>query len=290
MRGAFRTSVLGIALISCTGASAQQAGEPGSEEFGLSPRQLVKAVETVEGLIARCMREQGFRYIAADFTTVRRGMSADQKLPGLTEEEFINQYGYGITTTYTGKPIQLADGYSPGKVGLGEQNVDIFKNLSPADQVAYNRALLGENADATFAVGLETENFSRTGGCTREAVAQVFDEEQLKATYYNPKDAAVNKHHLMLNALAVYRSLMRDAGFDYEHPDEVEPDLRERLAALTAGGTIPVEAMTPEQLAALEKLKEYERRVARKNYELATQVFDPVEERIHEEMFPRGVK
>ena len=67
--------------------------------------------------------------------------------------------------------------------------MQIFQKLSPADQVAYNRALLGENSDATFAVGLELENFSRCGGCTLKAIEQVFKPEQLKGTYYNPKDA-----------------------------------------------------------------------------------------------------
>ena len=96
-------------------------------------------------------------------------MSADKNLPGVSEEEFINKYGFGVSTLYTGQPPQLAAGYSPGKVGLGERNVQIYKNLSPADQVAYNRALFGDNTDATFAVGIEIEDFSRTGGCTRSA-------------------------------------------------------------------------------------------------------------------------
>ncbi len=83
---------------------------------------------------------------------------------------------------------------------------------------------------------------------------------------------------------------MRKAGFDYEHPDEVETDMRERLAALTSGGTIPVEKMSPEQRAALKKLQDYEQRVAAKNFELQEEVFDPVEEKIEKEMFARKVK
>ncbi|MEE9269249.1 MAG: hypothetical protein V3V49_03225, partial [Candidatus Krumholzibacteria bacterium] len=73
-------------------------------------------------------------------------------------------------------------------------------------------------------------------------------------------------------------------------PDEVEPDIRERLAALTSGGTIPVEKMSPEQRAALKKLQDYERRVAAKNFELEEEVFDPVEAKIEKEMFARKVK
>jgi hypothetical protein len=271
-------------------AYAQAQGSPGTEEFGLTPKELVQSIEKVEALISKCMRDQGFQYVAVDYTTVRKSMAADKSMPGLSEEEFINKYGYGVSTLYTGQPPQLAAGYSPAREGLGERNIQIFTNLSPADQVAYNRALLGENSDATFAVGLETENFSRTGGCTRKAIEQVFKPDQLKATYYNTKDALVNKDPRMQAALRYYAREMRKAGFNYNHPDEVEPDIRDRLAALTSGGRIPVEKMSPEQLAALKNLQDYERRVAVMNFKMAKEVFDPVEEKITREMYPRKVQ
>jgi hypothetical protein len=282
--------IIVVVVLFASSAGAQDQAGPGTEEFGLTPKQLVQSIEKVEALISKCMREQGFQYIAADYLTVRRGMGADKNMPGVSEEEFIDKYGFGVSTMYTGQPPQLATGYSPAKVGLGERNVQIFKNLSPADQVAYNRALFGENTDATFAVGLETENFSRCGGCTLKAIEQVFEPKQLKATYYNPKDALINKDPRMKAALRKYAAEMRKAGFDYNHPDEVETDMRERLAALTGGGTVPVEKMSPEQLAALKKLQDFERRVAAKDFELAEEFFDPVEALIEREMYPRKVK
>ena len=187
--------------------------------------------------------------------------SPTSRFPDLARKSSSKQYGFGISTLYTGQPRNLTEGYSPARVGLGERNVQIFKKLSPADQVAYNRALLGENTDATFAVALELENFSRCGGCTLKAIKQVFKPEQLKATYYNPKDALINKDPRMKAALRKYAEKMREAGFDYNHPDEVETDIRERLDAITGGKTVPVEQMSPEQQAALKKLQEYERRV-----------------------------
>ena len=270
-------------------AGAQTPVGPGATEFGLTLRQLVEYVEKVEALISKCMRDQGFEYVAVDYITVRKGMDTHKNMPGVSEEEFIGKYGFGVSTMYTGQPPQLATGYSPAKVGLGERNVQIYKNLSPADQVAYNRALLGENTDATFAVGLDTENFSRTGGCTRKAIEQVFEPEQLKATYYNPKDALINKDPRMKAALREYAAEMHRAGFDY-NTDEVETDIRERLAALTSGGTVLVEKMSPDQVAALKKLQNYERRVAAKDYELSEKLLDPVEAKIEEEMYPRIVK
>jgi hypothetical protein len=228
--------------------------------------------------------------IITNFNAEAEGMTADKSMPGMNEEEFIGKYGFGVSTLYTGQPPQLASGYNPGKEGLGERNVQIYKNLSPADQVAYNRALFGENTDATFAVGLETENFSRCSGCTRQAIEQVFEPEKLKASYYNPKDALINKDPRMKAALRQYAAEIRGDGFDYNHPDEVEPDIRERLAALTSGGTILVEQMSPEQRAALEKLQDYERWVAAKNLKLQEELFDPVEEKIEKEMFARKLR
>ena len=45
----------------------------------------------------------------------------------------------------------------------------------------------------------------------------------------------------MKAALGSWQREMKKAGFEYAHPDEIEPDLRNRLNALTEGGTISVE-------------------------------------------------
>ena len=282
--------ILSALLAAAPRAPAQPAAPPGKEEFGLSPRQLVQAVEKVEAEIARCMRGQGFEYIAVDYDTVRKGMGADKNLPGVSEGDFVDKYGFGVSTLYTGLAPQLQTGYSPGKVGLGERNVSIYKSLSAASQVAYTRALFGQHADATFAIGLERENFARTGGCTRKGVEQAFAPDQLTATYYNPKDALINKDPRMKTALRQYGEQMRKLGFDYAHPDEVEADVRKRLDALTQGESIPADKMSPEQVKALKALQDYERRVAKQNHELTEKLFDPVEEQIAKEMFARAVK
>jgi hypothetical protein len=289
MRDMVKSALGVLPLILVTGSASGQSALPGTEEFGLTSRELVQAVEKVEALIAECMREQGFEYVAADYNTVRRGMSAIMSLPGMDEEEFIATYGFGMSTLYTGRPPQLADGYSPGKVGLGERNIQIFNSLSPADQVAYNRALLGENTDMTFAVALDIEDFSRCGGCTLKAIEQVFEPEQLKETYYNPRDALILKDPRMRDVIRKYAEEMRKHGFEYTDPEEVEADVRQRLYAITGGGTIPLEELSPEQLAALEELQEYERRVSVINYELEEELIEPVEEVIEEELFARPV-
>jgi hypothetical protein len=290
LRGLRCSWVAAIALIALGVGTTGAQQQMGQEEFGLTERELAERVEEVEQLIAACMREQGFEYIAVDFQTVRRAMQADKVLPGLEEEQFIQKYGLGISTMYTGKPPQLAQGYSPAKMGFGRRNVEIFQSLSPADQVAYTRALCGENANATFVIGLESENFSRCGGCTRQAVEQVFEPDTMRDGYYNPTDAMVAKDRRMRDALAKYAREMREAGFDVDNPDRLEEHVMKRLDAITGGATIPVEEFTPEQIQALEKLQEYELRLATTSLELEEELIEPVEEKVEAELFSRRVE
>jgi hypothetical protein len=271
-------------------AAAQAPKGLGTEEFGMSPRELVQAIEKTEQLIARCMADQGFQYIAADHNTVRAGMSADKSLPGLSEEEFVSRYGFGVSTLYTGLPPQLSTGYNPARVGLGDRNVQIFRKLSSADQVAYNRALLGDDLSSTFAVALETEDLSRTGGCTRKALTETFKPDQLKASHYNPQDALINKDPRMKAALESWQREMKKVGFEYGHPDEIEPDLRNRLSALTEGGKLLVSKMSADQKAALRKLQDFERLVAAKSFKMSEDMLKPIEEKIQEELFSRKVQ
>jgi hypothetical protein len=286
-----KTAVAMVAIVFGTAySSLAESGKPGTEEFGMTKKELAQSIEKVEGLIAKCMRKQGFEYIPVDYTTARRAMVSDKSLPGMDEDEFIEQYGYGVATLYTGKAPQLNEGYSPGRLGLGKKNVEIFKKLSPADQTAYNRALFGANSDATFIVSLENENFSRCGGCTLSAIKQVFKKDQVSSTYYNPKDALINKDPRMRDALRTFAEKMRAAGFDYKHPDEVQPDIERRLDAITGGSTTPVEKLSGEQNASLKKLQEYERRAAKLTAKLQKEIFDPVEEIIEKEMYPRKVQ
>jgi hypothetical protein len=285
-------AVLAIAAVLLVSGSSrgEAASAPGQQEFGLTERELVQKIEQVEAQIASCMRAQGFEYIAVDAETVRRGMGADKQLPGLEEKDFVAKFGFGISTHYTGKAPQVATGYSPGKIGLGRRNVQIFQGLSPADQVAYSRALFGEHADATFAIALDAEDFSRCGGCTRAAIEKAFDAKQLDAAYYNPKDALIKRDPRMKAALREYSAAMRAAGFDNEDPDALEMEIWERLDAITGGNTVPLEELSPEQLAALEELQDYERRLATTSFELEVRLVDPVEDRIERELYARRVE
>ena len=265
------------------GGATRQPGPPGTEEFGMTKEELVRNIEAVEALIAKCMRDAGFEYIAVDYDTVRKGMSADKALPGVTDEQFVAQYGYGISTLYTGQSPQLADVPTAAQIGLGEQNIQIFKSLSAADQVAYNLTLFGQNPDAAFAVSLEAEDFSRTGGCTRTAVEQIFTSEQLSTTYLNPKDALIAQDPRMIAALREFADCVREAGFSYNHPDEIEADIKNRLDGITKD--LPLEALSPDARAALTELQGEERAVAVVAIECEANLLEPVAVQIERELY-----
>ena len=261
-------------------------GVVSSHEFGLTPKQITQAIEKVEALISKCMRAQGFEYIAVDPITIRAGMNADKTYPGITTEgEFVHKFGLGMSTLYTGLPPQEDAEYKSQRIGLGEKNVQIYKNLSPADRVAYNRALLGDRPDKTFAFAFEREDFEGCGGCTMRAIEQVFAPEQLKTTYFSPHKVALNNDPRMRAALAKFAEGMRKAGFTYQHPDHVGRDIRARLAALTNGGKLRVSDMTPTQLAALKELQEHEIRAEIASWELHDSIVDPVADAIEQEWY-----
>lgn len=284
-----RASVLATILLPAI-AVAQAPPGSGTEEYGLTPRELIQAIEKTEESISKCMRDQGFQYFAVDHATVRMGMKTEILIPGLTEAQFIRRYGFGISTFYTGAAPQLATVQSPAAIALGVRNIQYFKALSPTDQVAYNRAMLGESGSPTFAMALEHEILWQTGGCTRKAVEQVFKPDQLNTTYIHPHDALLSKDARMKAAVVAYAAEMKKAGYDFNHPDEVEPLIRERLAAITENGRIPVDKLSPEQTEALKKLQDYERAVATISIRLHEKIIEPVEERIRKELFSRKVE
>ena len=76
MRIAGRLIGIGAAVVALAGPAAANLERPGPAEFGMTPKQLVQAIERVESRIAACMREQGFQYVPVDYATVRKGMSA----------------------------------------------------------------------------------------------------------------------------------------------------------------------------------------------------------------------
>jgi hypothetical protein len=268
------TATLAALIVSACGSAGGGAGSGyGGEEFGLTYRQLAERAEQVEAAIGRCMAEAGFEYVPVAFNTIREAMTSDKSSPGMSGSEFIRRFGFGITTQID-KPIV--------SIGRGEDNVRIVENLSEADRIAYLRTLYGDNPDATFAYGLEDEDFSRTGGCTREAIEQFFEPEELAATYMNPADALVEQDPRVQQALGDYAACMAKYGFDYSHPDDVEGWLWEQYDAIVGGGDI--ESLDPPELERLDQLRTTEIAVAGASQDCERRLLEPIVDEVEEEL------
>ena len=255
-RGVRRAAtLLAVAVLLCVsacgfGSGSDSAGGkekplPGIKEFGLTEEQFAARVEKVEAVIGTCMARAGFEYVPVDVVTVELAQQYVRADPNVSRRDYHERWGYGETTRFD-DPVRT--------VGLGPNNRRIFNNLSPADRVAYNHTLFGEDPEKTFVWTLDEEDFSETGGCTREGVAAAFTRAQLRGTYVNPKDVLVESDERIVKAVAAWTECMRDAGYDgYEDQDEIMEELGERLDELLAGDDPTT--LTGEKHRALKKLQ-----------------------------------
>lgn len=270
---------MGLALLAtaagaCGGSSDKGAESAVPEEFGLSLAQLTARVEDTEARIATCMTTAGFAYVAIDFPTIKKAMESDQTAPGLSDDAYLKQFGHGITTQFD-KPLVV--------FGAGPQNTTTLAGLSSADQVAYRRTLWGEATEWNHARALEEEDFSQTAGCTRRAAEQTYRPDELTGTYINPADKAVEQDPRMVAALSKWAACVRAEGYSYEHPDQIDDDLRERLAAITQGQD--PNALPQAALDALTQLQGEERAVAVVARTCEEDHLESVQEKVEAELY-----
>lgn len=260
------------------GNAAGQGGQQGDSEFGLPEAEVVKRVDAVEALIATCMRDAGFEYVPVDYATVRKAMDSNSKPSGMKADEFRAQFGYGITTQFIGANSQAT-------MGAGEQNIRIRNGLSPADRAAYDHALYGNNPSAAFVVGLDSEDFSQTGGCTRSAVEQVFSPAELGpgfVNYQNARDARVDQDPRVIAAEKDWASCMRQAGYSYGSSNEIKTDLANRLHTIT-GGAAP-ETLPADAQATLKQLQGEELAIAAADHKCNVEFVDPIKKKVVTEL------
>ena len=149
--------------------------------------------------------------------------------------------------------------------------------------MAYDHALLGEDREATFAQSVEAEDFSKTGGCTRQAVEQVFTPQELTQAYINPADVAIAEDPRVVEATGKWSDCMRQKGYDYANPDDVEQDLHDRLDALTQGAD--PRTLTGSDAAALTELQGEELALAPTSIQCEEEFMEPVISKVEEEVF-----
>jgi hypothetical protein len=233
------TLALAVVASACGGGSSKAHIE---DELGFDPEGIIARQVKVEGLIRDCMKAQGFDYVPVDPVAQRTGLTGQT---GFSEDEFEKSYGYGITTLYEQRRNPPTD-----------PNTAIKNALGPADQTAYTRALSGEFADATFAVAVDTGDYSRLGGCTRTGTEAVFGGAQVLqdlVAKLEELDQRVLADPRLQKAVANWSDCVRAAGYDLADPEQVDTVLHKRLDAIVGPSTDRRTDYDKAALAALQR-------------------------------------
>lgn len=282
--GTFATLAALLAVAACQSTPSADSSEgsgknlPGVKEFGLTEVQFVEHIEQTQALIADCMAEAGFEYIPVDVKTIEAAQARVRSDPGYTRRSYKEKWGLGVTTRFD-SPVR--------DTGLGP-NLEIWQSLPEADQEAYSRTLWGDNPKYDFVFAFDEEDFSETGGCTREAVAQVFTKAQLKGTYVNPKDVLVENDPRIIEAEDKWTECMRSAGYDYEDDqDEIIEDYEQRLEELL--GEDDPQSLTGHRLEQLRKLQQEEIAVSLVDLDCQIKHTDDVFRQVEIEVFGQPV-
>lgn len=229
----------------------------------------------VETIIQACMEGQGFEYVAVDPAARRRALIGST---GVGSAEFEEQFGYGITTLYERRREQVA----------GEVNQKIRIALDESERKAYDRALSGDNLDATFDDAVSTGDFGRLGGCTKVAAETVFGGSDVLGSLQaglEELEARVLADPRMVAAVAAWSGCMREEGYELAYPEEVDVILKRQLAAII--GSEPVGAADPTapptyDHAALEALQREEIKMVAADVSCEADHIEAVEEDVRQ--------
>jgi len=268
--------VLGVALgLAGCGGNGSSSEEPKGDiedQLGFDTAGIMARQSRVEAAIRDCMKAQGFEYVPVDPFAQRAAVTGSSRL---SDEDFLKQFGYGISTLW-------------GRGGAqADPNQRVRASLSPADRRAYDRALGGENPGATFSDAVDSGDFTKLGGCTRKATEAVFGGAQVLTQLQgklDQLDERILADQRMVRALERWTSCMAAAGYRYTDPDEIDGDIFKRterivgpLPGTFATGPAPGTKAQPYDHAALAALQQEEVAVARADYACELKHITPVE-------------
>jgi len=264
-----------LTLASCGGDEAAAPRGSVEDELGFDQAGIAERQSRVEAAISDCMRAQGFDYVPIDPLAQRAAVTGSTRL---SDEDFLNQFGYGISTLY-------------GRGGpTSDPNERIRDTLAPADRAAYVRALWGENEGANFAQANDSGDFTRLGGCTKKGTEEVFGGVETLTGLVgklDELDERIVQDQRMVRAIEQWTACMADAGYEYEDPDDIDADLLERFQEIVgpnvaAGTTAPDPDATFDQ-DALATLQRVEVETAKADLACETKHITPVEEVVRPE-------
>jgi hypothetical protein len=282
IRGLLLVGLAAIALAACGDDEPKdQSVVELEDQLGFSESGVIERQTRVEGAIQSCMKAQGFDYIPVDPLAQRAALTGKARM---TDEEFLEQFGYGISTLF----------------GRGEAESDpndrIRRSLGSADRAAYDRILWGENPGLTFAEAIDSDAATELGGCTKQATEEVFGGATVLARVqgkFDELEERITQDQRMVRAVEKWSACMADEGYRYDEPEEIDTDLIKRFksivgAGVQPGATAPPTRGTTYDRAALAALQREEVKIANADLACERRHITPVELEVrpqYEEMF-----
>jgi hypothetical protein len=240
------------------------------DQLGFSEEGVVERQTRVEGIIQDCMKAQGFDYVPVDPLAQRAALTGKARM---TDDEFLEQFGYGISTLF---------GRGQGE---SDPNDRIRKSLSAADRAAYDRTLWGENPGLTFSEAIDSDAATELGGCTKKATEAVFGGAAVLARVqgkFDELEERITQDQRTVRAVERWSRCMAGEGYRYDEPEEIDTDMIKRFKAIVGAGvqpgaTAPPAPGTSYDRAALAALQREEVKIANADLACEKRHITPVE-------------
>lgn len=208
-----------VAFTACSGSDGTPAtAAPASVAPEITRQQIVDALDgnvfdttDTDRLVADCMADSGFQWVV---TTVDPAAT-------IADATYVASYGYGIFSA----PIEL-DGDDP--------NMAVFDAMSPAEQGAYNLALVGneqglEPISPASCLGRQQVALQRLGDLASSELMQKILTEFQSLLLSAPE---------MTVAQAEWQSCMQASGLDYDNRDAIIAELTALADTLPTGDAL----------------------------------------------------
>ena len=280
-------TIASLALLAGCGGSHQNAssatttpeaasgGGTIEDQLGFTRKGVAAASAKVENSIAACMKAQGFDYVPVDSVAQQAALTGKANM---SDEEYEQQFGYGITTLYGRGNAQT------------DPNERIRSQLGDADRAAYDRALSGGKPEQTFVFAVDTGDFTELGGCTKKATDEVFGGSQLLQTLQRKLDElddSIAADQRMVHAQEAWRTCVKNAtGEQYEDAESIEEEITQQFEKIVGSVVPPGQVATDGtqvDLAALHQLQQTEMDLFSKDRACEKTQIDPVETKVRQE-------
>lgn len=204
---------------------------------------LVQYQIDVEATIVLCMAQQGFEFMR----TAPEVSKLDQAAAELTQAEWTDLYGYGISTDF--------DSLLTGQ--MTDPNAELFFEMSPSERELWLETLTGSstlggnNVTGDEAPPLEEQ------GCVGQGIIEtgggdVIDGLEEFGSSYEEGLEGVNDTAAMIDATDAWARCMSEAGWPgYDSLDSPQDETAETFEALVAPLSAAMDTIDPEDARAL---------------------------------------